>query len=165
MPPQVVFFEASRINHACLQNSQNTWNEDLQQLTVHAFRDLEEGEEITIFNLHDHTNYSQRRRVLQQRFRFTCSCQLCSILPLQRAISDAKLDEIQRLDELIGDGARMTVSPLDSLHDVHKLLQLCEEEDIEYPSVPRAYYDAFQVAIYNGDEARARVFADRAVVG
>lgn len=157
-----VFVQASRINHACLQNSQNTWNEDLQQLTIHAFRDIEKGEEITLFYLHDRTNYSQRRRALQQRFRFTCSCQLCSMPPPQRAISDAKLDEIQRLDELIGDGARMTVLPLDSLHDIRKLLQLCEEEHLEDASVPRAYYDAFQIAIYNGDEARARLFADRA---
>lgn len=157
-----IFVEASRINHACLQNSQNTWNEDLQQLTIHAFREIEEGEEITIFYLHNRTNYSARRQALQQRFRFTCSCQLCSMPPPQRAVSDAKLDEIQRLDESIGDGARMIFSSLNALHDVHKLLQLCEEEGLEDASVPRAYYDAFQIAIYNGDEARARVFADRA---
>ncbi|KAK1754161.1 hypothetical protein QBC47DRAFT_403548 [Echria macrotheca] len=28
-------------------------------------------------------------------------------------------------------------------------------------SVPRVYYDAFQVAIANGDQARANVFAER----
>jgi hypothetical protein len=35
-------------------------NEDLQQLTIHAFRDIGKGEEITLFYLHDRTNYSQR---------------------------------------------------------------------------------------------------------
>lgn len=48
-----IFLDSSRINHSCIQNAQNTWNEDLQKLTIHALRDISEKEEITIFYLSD----------------------------------------------------------------------------------------------------------------
>lgn len=106
-------------------------------------------------------NRDVRQHTLQQEFHFTCSCQLCGLPPNRRDPSDARLDEIQRLDQAIGDGMRLISSPLQALHDVHKLLQLCKEEGIADASVPRAYYDAFQVAACHGDRARARVFAER----
>lgn len=158
-----IFVEASRINHACLQNAQNTWNEGLQRLTIHAIRDIDQGEEITITYLRDSMNRAARQRILQRDFRFTCSCQLCSLPASLRASSDARLDEIQRLDKSIGDGVRITAFPLQALYDVRRLLKLCEEEGLRHDaSVSRAYYDAFQIAVANGDRARARVFAERA---
>ncbi|KAL8365076.1 hypothetical protein RB595_004069 [Gaeumannomyces hyphopodioides] len=157
-----IFVEASRINHACIQNAQNTWNEGLQQLTIHAIRDINRGEEITIMYLTDRANRAARQRTLQRNFRFTCSCQLCLLPPSLRASSDARLDEIQRLDKSIGDGIQITASPLQALHDVRKLLKLSEEEGLHDASVPRAYYDAFQIAVVNGDRARAKVFGERA---
>ncbi|SPO02967.1 related to FMP27 Found in Mitochondrial Proteome [Cephalotrichum gorgonifer] len=157
-----IFVEASRINHACVQNAQNTWNEDLGQITIHAIRDINEGEEITIMYLRYRLNRATRQRTLQQNFRFSCSCTLCSLPPSQRGHSDARLDEIQRLDEAIGNAMTMISRPLQALHDVHRLLQLCEEEGLVDGSIPRAYYDAFQIAIFNGDRARASVFAERA---
>jgi hypothetical protein len=157
-----IFLDASRINHACIQNAQNTWNEDLQRLTIHAIRDINKGEEITIMYLQDRADRSARQLALQKNFRFTCSCPLCSLSGPQLHLSDARLDEILRLDKSIGDGIQIVASPLQALHDVRKLLRLCEEEDIDDATVPRAYYDAFQIAVFNGDMARATVFAGRA---
>jgi len=59
---------------------------------------------------------------------------------------------------------RIISTPLVCLRDsdAHELLRLLGEEDIIDARVPRLYYDAFQVAIANGDQARARVFAQRA---
>ncbi|CAJ0552472.1 Ff.00g005500.m01.CDS01 [Fusarium sp. VM40] len=37
-----------------------------------------------------------------------------------------------------------------------------EEKGICDAGVPRVYYDAFQIAIANGDEVRAKIFAERA---
>ena len=157
-----IFLEASRINHACIQNAQNTWNEDLQRLTIHAIRDIDKDEEITIMYLEERTNRSARQLALQVKFRFTCSCQLCALTGPQLGLSDKRLDEILRLDRAIGDGMRIVASPLQALHDVRKLLALCEEEGIDDATIPRAYYDAFQIAAFNGDVARAAVFAERA---
>ncbi|KAK3290816.1 uncharacterized protein B0H64DRAFT_446639 [Chaetomium fimeti] len=157
-----IFLDASRINHACIQNAQNTWNEDLQQLTIHAIRDINKGEEITIMYLQDRADRSARQLVLQKNFRFTCSCSLCSLSGPELHLSDARLGEMLRLDKSIGEGMQIVASPLQALYDVRKLLTLCEEEGIDDATVPRAYYDAFQIAIFNGDLARATVFARRA---
>ena len=43
-----VFLTACRINHACDNNAQNFWNENIDRLTIHAVRDIRQGEEITI---------------------------------------------------------------------------------------------------------------------
>jgi hypothetical protein len=157
-----IFLEASRINHACLQNAQNTWNEDLQKLTIHAIRDIDKDEEITIIYLHDREKRSARQLVLQRNFRFTCTCQLCSLTEPQLGLSDARLEQIVRLDGSIGDWTRLSTAPLQALTDVRSLLKLCAEEGIADASIPRAYYDAFQIATYNSDVARATVFAGRA---
>ncbi|TKX18743.1 SET domain-containing protein 12 [Elsinoe australis] len=157
-----IFLESSRINHSCIQNAQHTWNEDLQRLTVHALRDISEGEEVTIFYLSDRPNHRARSEALFSSFRFTCSCSLCSLPDNERQKSDKNLDEIKRLDESIGDGITILSAPLQALHDVRKLLDLLSDEGIADASVPRAYYDAFQIAVMHSDLARGSMFAERA---
>jgi SET domain len=157
-----IFLDSSRINHSCNPNAQNTWNQNLQKLTIHAIQDIAKGDEITIFYLPARRNRSARLHALQTDFRFTCSCSLCSLPHDQRKTSDERWDEIQRLDNSIGNGAGALSAPLQTLHDVHKLLNLLDDEGFADASVPRAYYDAFQIAITHGDIARARVFAERA---
>ena len=97
-----VFLDSSRINHSCNPNAQNTWNENLEKLTIHAIRDIPKGDEITIFYLAARRNRSARLHDLQTNFRFTCSCGLCSLPLDQRKLSDERWDEIQRLDSSIG---------------------------------------------------------------
>ena len=157
-----IFLDSSRINHSCIQNAQNTWNEDLQKLTIHALRDISEKEEITIFYLPDRPSRQVRCEALLSSFRFTCSCNLCSLPTDKCQRSDENLDEIKRLDELIGDGIAIFSAPLQALHNVRKLLVLFDNEGITDASVPRAYYDAFQIAVTHGDLARASIFAERA---
>ena len=54
--------------------------------------------------------------------------------------------------------------PDDCLADCHSLLQVLEEEFHHGAgaSIARLYYDAFQISITHGDQARASVFAERA---
>ncbi|KAK1840036.1 set domain-containing protein 5 [Colletotrichum chrysophilum] len=111
----------------------NTWNDDRGQLTVHALRDIDDGEEITI-----------------------------SYLDSQRKQSDQRLDSITYLDERIGDGIGITSTSHACLRMAHEMKHLMEEEGITDARIPRLYYDALQIVIANGDEARARVFAERA---
>jgi hypothetical protein len=156
-----LFLEASRINHSCRHNAQNTWNANIGCLTVHALRDIEEGQEITITYLSCTTPYAERQRFLQEKFIFDCKCELCSLLPAQREESDLRLSKIRSIDEAIGDLDEIISDPKIGLHLVHGMFRLFEEEGIWDASIPRAYYDAFQIAIANGDEARAKVFAER----
>jgi hypothetical protein len=63
---------------------------------------------------------------------------------------------------LIGDGMRIVSRPEASLHDAHALLPLPGEEKITDARIPRLYHDALQIAISNGDQERAKDFAERA---
>jgi hypothetical protein len=152
---------ASRINHACVPNCQHTWNDNIGEETIHSIRRISKGEEITI-SYADLGTFESRRRHLRKSFGFDCNCELCSLPEAARVMSDSHQSEIQRLDELLGDGSRLLSNPGRCLEDVHTLLALLEAENITDARLPRAYYDAFQIAIAHGDQARAKVFAQRA---
>jgi len=159
-----IFLEASRINHSCRHNSQNTWNSGLSEMTTHAFKDIEKGEEITISYLSASENYATRQSRLLAAFGFVCTCELCLLPPAQRQQSDKRLYRITYIDGQIGNGLRITSTPLACLHDAHELLRFLGEEDVADSRIPRLYYDAFQIAIANGNQARVRAFAQRASV-
>lgn len=159
-----LFPEASRINHACLPNCQHTWNDNIGEETIHAARRISKGEEITI-NYLDIGPFESRRRSLKKSFGFDCTCELCSLPEIARAVSDNRQREIKRLDDLISDGSRLFSHPDRCLKHVHTILALLEAENMTDMRSPRAYYDAFQIAIAHGDQARARVFAQRAYEG
>lgn len=99
---------------------------------------------------------------MKKSFDFECTCKLCSLPPNQRRQNDRRLTEIARLDEMIGDGIRVLHTPFACLRDAHTLLRLLEGEHIDKAMIARLYYDAFQIVIANGDQARAKVFAERA---
>ncbi|KAI9675678.1 MAG: hypothetical protein M1817_001045 [Caeruleum heppii] len=155
-----IYVRCCRINHGCLPNAQHTWNSNKGYETIHAVKEIVAGEEVTIMYAE---GPSQLRRLkLKTKFRFDCACALCQ-LPLQeRRASDQRLEEITRLDELIGDGHQIVANPTGCLANVRRLLRLLHEENITDSRVPRAYYDAFQIAIAHGDQARAKSFAERA---
>ncbi|RFU77846.1 set domain-containing 5 [Trichoderma arundinaceum] len=157
-----IFLEASRINHACRHNAQNTWNENIRRLTIHAVRDIEEGEEITISYLGATSDYAERQAFLKRTFFFDCGCELCSLPPAQRAESDLRLRKIQFIDNTIASLGDSMSEYKDALHLVNAMFRLFKEEGVWDASIPRAYYDAFQIAVANGDDTRAKVFAERA---
>ena len=155
-----LFLQASRINHDCLPNCQHTWNANIGEETIHAVREIAQGEEITIS--YALTGLSKSRREhLQKNFGFDCTCSLCGLPEAERALSDDRLEGIQHLDDAIGDGAHLMLNPQQHLGKVHKLIRLLEAEHIQDARLPRAYYDAFQTVIAHGDQARAKVFAER----
>lgn len=150
------------INHSCLPNAHNSWNDDTKCETIHAVRYIKAGEEITI-SYEKGGPSDSRRTYLKDAFGFDCNCRLCS-LPLPKLrISDARRLQIQQLDNTIGDPERVMNKPHDSLADCQHLLQLVEEEydGSGSPLIARLYYDAFQVSITHGDQARANMFAKR----
>ncbi|KAF2173791.1 hypothetical protein M409DRAFT_62048 [Zasmidium cellare ATCC 36951] len=142
-----IFLETARINHSCQPNAQHAWNEKLQRTQVHAVRDIEEGEEITL-------SYTY--------FGFDCGCHACSLPSYEQKVSDERLKRAQRLDEAIGDSKRVRYSPEKALNDCHALQQIYEEEQIFDLRLPRLYYDAFQICAMHSDQARASIFARRA---
>lgn len=151
------------INHSCLPNSHNNWNSQAEHETIHAVRPIKAGEEITIS--YDHGGpYAARQAFLEQAFGFDCQCTTCMLPAAKLRDSDARRLVIQHLDEAVGDGMRMVTKPADSLRDCHTLLQALNEEFTGHPGAHscRLYYDAFQICISHGDQARAGVFAGKA---
>jgi hypothetical protein len=150
------------INHSCLPNAHNSWNSDAKCETIHAIRYIKSGEEITIS--YDKGGPSAARRShLKDAFGFVCSCTLCSQPSSDLHISDTRRLQIKNLDDAIGDSERVMNKPEDCLADCHLLLQVLEAE---YKGgagalMARLYYDAFQISITHGDQARASVFAER----
>lgn len=151
------------INHSCFPNSHNSWNTNAEHETIHAIRPIKAGEEITIS--YDRGGPSTGRKAfLKEAFGFNCNCSGCSLPPAELQASDARRLLIQSLDNAIGDPFRMAKSPKESLGDCHSLLQLLNEEYDGCAGAlsARLYYDAFQISIAHGDQARASVFAERA---
>jgi hypothetical protein len=162
-----VFLKACRINDACDNNATNFWNDNLNQLTIRALRNIRKGEEITIFYLSARRNRRARVEELQQSFRFTCLCRLCSLPPHQCKESDSRLDRIHELDNLIEQAGLdgLVSSPRQMLSYVDEQVQLWSEETSNEVGLVRAYPDAVQITIANGDLARGRIFANRALAG
>lgn len=154
-----------RINHSCLPNAQNTWHEDRRHLTIYAIRPIKLGDEITI-PYHEGGPKARRQADLQINFGFKCTCELCSLPLVNQSESDARQRKIKQLDIRIGDPRRMMQTPQESLTDCRVLLETLDREYRGQAGVlnARAYYDALQIAIAHGDQARASVFAHRAQV-
>ncbi|TGJ82107.1 hypothetical protein E0Z10_g6675 [Xylaria hypoxylon] len=157
-----IFPKICRINHSCFSNCHNSWNDETQQETIHAIKDILAGEEITIS--YDHSGpASVRQAHLQPNFGFNCQCELCTLPPEELQASDNRRGLIQQLDEQVGDAFTMSTEPLVSLQACQALLGVLIDEygSHDMALIPRLYYDAFQIAITHGDQARAKVFAER----
>jgi hypothetical protein len=161
-----IFLDACRINHACDNNAQKIWNENIKRHTVHALRDIEKGKEITIYYLGVLNNREARQEALRRKFAFTCSCRLCSLPSNQSQESDRRLDEIFKLDGLIGRDGLMGIlsAPLRILRYVDQQIRLYNEQGLDDASLPRAFFDAAQIAIANGDLVKAQIFVKRVVL-
>ncbi|OAF98576.1 SET domain-containing protein [Paraphaeosphaeria sporulosa] len=158
-----IFLQACRINHACDGNAVHCWNENLNQLTIHAIRDIRKGEEITISYLATLRNRQARQDELLHNFGFLCACQLCCLPLGESKCNDAALDRIHAIDDIIEKrGIKGLVKPAQKmLSYVDEQVRIWKKTTIAEGGLTRAYPDAFQIAVANGDLARARVFAER----
>lgn len=98
-----LFLEWSRFNHSCVPNAYWTWrdddpegSEDNGRLTVHARRDIDEGEEICISYFQNRVMpHDEREKYLAEVYCFECTCPLCSLPPgEERAEMDEKLSRL-----------------------------------------------------------------------
>ncbi|KKY37506.1 putative set domain-containing protein 5 [Diaporthe ampelina] len=79
---RAVFLNVARLNHSCVPNAQGNLNTALpgRQFTIHALREIGDGEEITISYLHDELAIrSARQQRLKEGYGFECACEICSI--------------------------------------------------------------------------------------
>jgi hypothetical protein len=150
------------INHSCIPNSHHSWNSAAKQETIHAIQPIKAGEEVTISYDRGGT-HDVRRKFLEGAFGFKCDCPRCSCPPADLQDSDTRRLQIQALDDTIGNPLRMQAKPEQSLRNCQSLLKVLEDEYEGYAGIlnARLYYDAFQISIAHGDQARASLFAER----
>lgn len=72
-----IFPHAARFNHGCNPNACFTWNEGVGKETIHAMRDIKEGEEITI-SYCDMMHDTPLRAWELKHYGFVCDCPACS---------------------------------------------------------------------------------------
>ncbi|KAG6095256.1 hypothetical protein E4U30_002608 [Claviceps sp. LM220 group G6] len=158
---RAIFLGACRSNHDCKNNAIYDWNTNIERNTVHAVRDINAGEEITISYVLILKNRESRQRTLKNVYHFTCRCSLCSLPNEQSQERDRKIAQIVRLGELyLSSFAR---SPLQALGYVDAQTRLYDELYQEDYGHPYSYQYAVQMAKAHGDLARVRVFAQRVV--
>ncbi|KAG6093267.1 hypothetical protein E4U30_004471 [Claviceps sp. LM220 group G6] len=155
---------ACRINHDCDENAAKDWNPDTKRHTVHAMRDIEEGEEITVAYVPSLLSQKTRQNKLERKCHFTCSCRTCSLPDEQRVERDLKINQIVYLIKRGSEFPReRTLSPsLTMLKCIDARVSLLRELDREDRNYGDALSDAASLVITMGDLARGRVFAQKA---
>jgi hypothetical protein len=117
-------------NHFCRHNAQNTWNENITKLTIHALRDINAGQEITISYLASTLEFTERQRHLEEKFKFRCKFELCSMPLAKLELSNERLMKIQCIDRLIGEAVWDGENLAAALNLLRMLFNLFDEEGI-----------------------------------
>ncbi|KAF7921989.1 uncharacterized protein EAE98_008200 [Botrytis deweyae] len=156
-----LFIEACRINHACDNNAFSNWNTNIRKHTIHALRDIHEGEEITISYLGSRSWPREiRRQVLQEKFKFLCSCNLCALPARESMQNDREFMNIARIMTLI-PGTFMR-NPLQGVRYMDQAVQLLSGKEMGVSLLGGLFVEASKMNIGHGDLARARILAEKA---
>jgi len=153
-----IFEVASRFNHSCLPNAHHVWKAGRGVMEVTATRDIPEGTEITMSYLslsEFFVPHKPRQAVLEDRYGFRCDCAACAG-PEVRA-RDKRRVQISRMDDEVGGGVLIIMNPARAMKFCRQIIKLLPLECLD-AELPRVYFDAFQLAIAHGDQARASAF-------
>ena len=91
--------------------------------------------------------FETRQRDLHLQIDFCCIYEPCTHPPLGDMWSNELLQDITRLENVIGNSISIVRSPITHLHLVHTVSELLQEKRVEDARILWLYYDALQVAI------------------
>ncbi|KAK7984409.1 hypothetical protein PG989_011811 [Apiospora arundinis] len=152
-----VFLTGSQFNHNCLPSACSKWNSDLGMMTVHALRDIEEGEEITITYINFET-HDVRQKTLYDGFQFICTCETCTLPQDMVNEMDADIQEIKNIDLHL----KSSNLPLDeSLGLAYRQRYLIESKSLDLAHAPDTYDLVAKLAAIRQDYTRAKIFSER----
>lgn len=136
-----LFITMSRVNHDCVGNSDHYFNTRCGVKILVASRTIRRGEEIAFCYASNSPSTAERKRTLQQHYKFNCTCPTC-----QDKDAEAELDRMQELDHSILElGSMGRVEQ--AIRKGQLLLQLYDKYNASSQSYHRTYYDMFQVAV------------------
>ncbi|KAH7092412.1 hypothetical protein FB567DRAFT_614340 [Paraphoma chrysanthemicola] len=145
----------SRINHACNPNSFVMFSRAGVSMAIKAYRDIEEGEEITISYLLLGIP-SHKRTHLLSRWGFTCTCALCSLPPQEKKASDLRRVMIAQAEEKIIQLAESYDLPA-AIALTHESIQMIIEEEV-YPMLTDEYAMLAMLYLEHGDRKSAEKY-------
>ncbi|KAJ5757741.1 uncharacterized protein N7511_006435 [Penicillium nucicola] len=161
-PHAAIFLLCSRFNHSCSTNAVYYWNANMSRETIHAVKEIQEGEEITVSYLSTEDwimSREERRRMISMQHRFSCYCVACIASPEAVAASDRRRRRIMEMQESISEGNLLVHNPRRGLKFCRDVLMLLQLEGEFGAMACVVYFDAFQFCVANCDFARASCFA------
>jgi len=164
-PGVAIFPLLPRVNHDCVPNCHLHWNPRSQHMTLHILRDIQEDEEFTISYLQMIGSYDSRQGKTRS-LGFEYKCRLCTQPEDTRIILDKMFklfrcywdwsEDSERVDQYLGE----------CLSDMRDSITILDATGINADfEKSRKYLKAFEISIGLGDEARASVFAEKALEG
>ena len=84
-----MYLAIARLNHSCSPNVQQTHIPHSSKEVLYACRTIAVGDEINDSYIDLRQDYNTRQRILQENYRFQCTCIACS-LPVEQRIYDDK---------------------------------------------------------------------------
>lgn len=99
---QVLFPEIAMLNHDCRPNAAYFFDEETMTQYVHAIRDIQPGEEITITYI-DNEKDTKTRLSRLQNWGFQCNCLSCTAHSSLTEESDRRLYQITDLAQTLDD--------------------------------------------------------------
>ena len=150
-----LFALSARFNHSCSPSARWCWRPDLDGgcLLIFAVRPIVAGEQITVAYSKRFATREDRMRRLQEQFKFTCACPLCSG-PLDPE-ADRRFVEIQRLIDAMPEACQGDHA--EALDMSERTLQLLVEAGLDTPiTMGPCHYEAYQLATSIGHKAKAK---------
>lgn len=150
--------QVSRLNHSCLPNCEQFWEESTGLEKLFATKDISKGEELCISYVEPFLNTAQRRQVFQARYAFQCTCSSCTSIQVE---GDIRRD---RLDELVTEFARGCSPDAEKgIAQATELIRLCDEEGLGMQAFrAQACYHAFQCLLLAGRLEDSKEWIQRA---
>ncbi|WYZ34581.1 hypothetical protein EsH8_I_000857 [Colletotrichum jinshuiense] len=140
---QALFPQVARLNHSCIPNAQGNFNKTLSAFTIHATRNIEQEEEITISYLDEHLGLRESRlSALHDGYGFTCGCAACN--PATSEAGEARRTEVKRKLEHFTEAA--SGDPNDEFEMMIALLDAYDVEAIRGREVSTMYIAAARKA-------------------
>ncbi|KAH7070129.1 hypothetical protein FB567DRAFT_564860 [Paraphoma chrysanthemicola] len=136
-----LFPEIAMLNHDCRPNAAYFWDEQMMTHYVHAIRDIQPGEEITITYIDNEKDRKTRMKRLQKSWGFKCSCSACTANPSLTAESDNRLYQITELARILDN---WTPASKATPEVAELLISLYEQERLD-ASLATAYKYAAEV--------------------
>ena len=162
-----IFLSVSRIDHSCIPNSHSSFNGNIGELTIHAFKDITEGQEILISYGRPYGTAPQRKQQLLKTYKFDCACPACVPRNSSWEKSDERrgnmnkfANEISKWEQM-QDIARSSIRKPEVMVAIEGLIELLKQEGLTHGPLSQAYADAAKWSKRLGRPVQARAWAER----